>query len=206
MTYAKPNEESIYLSRFKNGDTKAFVYFFEHYWEELYTVAYKHIQDEALSKDIVQELFIHIWERRDLINADYPTLRPYLFKSLKHKILNHYATEKVRNQVLDQLMHRMERFTHLDKNAAARYLQLEKIVDSSISKLPKLVKTVYLMRNDNCSIKQIAQALNIAEQTVKNYLSDAKRMLEKDLTKRFAETDLILIFLTSSFLVHNYLT
>jgi len=206
VTNAKPNKESIYLSRFKDGDPKAFAYFFDLYWEELYTVAYRHVQDEALSKDVVQEMFIHIWERRDLINSDYQTLRPYLFKALKNKILNYYATEKVRKQVLDQVLQRMEVFTNLNDSNLARYVQLEEIVDNSVSKLPKLVKAVYLMRNDDCSIKQIAQALNIAEQTVKNYLSDAKRILEKDLTQRFAETDVIIVFLASSCLLHNYLT
>lgn len=206
MPGINPNEESIFLSRFKNGDPKAFAYFFDFYWEELYTIAYRHVRDEALSKDIVQEMFIHLWERRSLLNSDYPTLRPYLFRALKNRILNHYATEKVRKQVLDQVLQRMEVFTDLNDSNPARYIQLEEIVDSSVSKLPKLVKAVYLMRNENCSTKQIAQALNIAEQTVKNYLSDAKRILEKDLTKRFAETDIVIVFLTGSCLLHNYLT
>ncbi|PVH24320.1 RNA polymerase sigma factor [Sphingobacterium corticibacter] len=206
VSQTTPMEESTYITRFRDGDPMAFTYFFDSYWEQLYTIAYRHLQDEDTAKDIVQELFIHLWERRTLISTDYPTLGPYLFKALKNKILNYYALEKVRKQVLDQAIQRMDTFTRSGGSTMQHYMQLEEIVDSAVAKLPKLVQAVYLMRLDDCSISQIAQTLNIAEQTVKNYLSDAKRILEKDITKRFADHDVILFFLTNSFLLHNYLT
>ncbi|MGJ1430770.1 RNA polymerase sigma factor [Sphingobacterium spiritivorum] len=206
MTTTRLRIESSFLARFKEGDTEAFTYFFNTYWEELYTVAYRHVQDEGLSKDVVQEVFIHIWERKHLINTEHGSLKPYLFKAVKNKVLNHYASEKVRRQVLDQVMLRMESMAHEEQYNPDTYRKLEKIVDEAVATLPPLVQTVYLMKNDNYSIKQIAQTLNIAEQTVKNYLTDARKKLQQDLTQRFADHDLILIFLISSSIVYNYLT
>lgn len=199
------NVDNHYVSRFKKGDPKAFTYFFDLYWEELYTTAIRHLRDEDIAKDLVQEVFIHIWEKRHLINVKYNSLKFYLQKSLKNKIFNHYAMERVRKQVLDQAIERMELFTHLDDHTLAKYRALETIVEDSIGRLPKLIRSVYLMRYENYSITQIAKELNLAEQTVKNYLSEAKKTLRKELTQRFADHDSIFLLVISSSLLHYYL-
>ncbi|MEN5234099.1 RNA polymerase sigma factor [Sphingobacterium faecium] len=199
-------KEILYLSRFKNGDPRAFTFFFDTYWEELYILAYRHLQDEAISKDIVQEVFIQIWEKRHLIKEDYESLKPYFLKSIKNKILNHYATEKVRENHMEKMLYRMDKFTFLNDHTTAQYQGLENIVDLAVSRLPKTMQEVYLLRNDNYSIQQIAQKLSIAEQTVKNHLSEAKKILKHDLTKRFADHDDIFLVLASAYLFHHFLT
>ncbi len=197
--------ENHHVLRFKEGDPMAFAYFFEQYWEGLYIVAYRHLQEEAQAKDLVQEVFIHIWEKRLLINSEYDSIKFYLHKALKNKILNYYATERVRKQALEKSMEKMDVFSNLDSHAFARYQALEAIVDDSIEKLPKLMKAVYLMRADNYSITQIAVELNLAEQTVKNYLSEAKKIMRRELTRRFADHDPIFLLLIGSCFLHHYL-
>jgi len=198
--------ESDYLIRFREGDSQAFTYFFDRYWEELYRRAFQHVQDEELAKDVVQEVFIHLWERKHLINTDYSSLKPYLWKAVKNKILNYYASEKVRKQVWEQVAQRMDLFIDEGQYSPRDYERLEQLVDKSVSALPPLVKAVYLMRNDNHSITQIAQALNIAEQTVKNYLTEARRRLKQDLNQSFTENSLVMLFLSSAYIVHDLLT
>ncbi|WP_312365382.1 sigma-70 family RNA polymerase sigma factor [Sphingobacterium sp.] len=193
MNTTEAKFDNHYVLRFKEGDPMAFAYFFEHYWEGLYIVAYRHLQEEAQAKDLVQEVFIHIWEKRLLINSEYDSIKFYLHKALKNKILNYYATERVRKQALEKSMESMDVFSKLDSQAFARYQALEAIVDDSIDKLPKLMKAVYLMRADNYSIAQIAAELNLAEQTVKNYLSEAKKIMRRELTRRFADHDPIFL-------------
>ncbi|WP_343556654.1 sigma-70 family RNA polymerase sigma factor [Sphingobacterium sp.] len=205
MKTTEANVDNRYVLRFKDGDPTAFTYFFELYWEDLYIVAFRHLQEEAQAKDLVQEVFIHIWEKRSLINSEYDSIKFYFHKALKNRILNYYATERVRKQVLEKSVERMESFSNLDTQAFARYQALEAIVEDSISKLPQLMQSVYLMRSDNCSIAQIAKELNLAEQTVKNYLSEAKKMMHNDLTQRFANHDSIFLALAGSYLLHYYL-
>lgn len=199
-------KETLYLSRFKNGDPRALSFFFDCYWEELYAVAYRHLRDEAIAKDIVQEVFIQIWEKRHLIRDDYDSLKPYFFKAIKNRILNYYAKEKVRENMLEIMLYRMDKFTSLSEHNLAEYQKLEDIVDHAISKLPKAMRAVYLLRNDDYSIQQIAQQLNIAEQTVKNHLSEAKKILKQDLTRRFSDRDNIVLCLMTVYMFHNLLT
>ena len=202
----QPSLESDYLTRFKAGDAQAFTFFFDRYWEDMYRRAYQHVQDEDLAKDVVQEVFIHLWERKHLIGTDYSSLKPYLWKAVKNKILNYYASEKVRKQVWEQVAQRMDIFIEQGSYDQRDYERLEQLVDKSVAALPPLVKAVYLMRNDNHSISSIAASLNLAEQTVKNYLTEARRRLKVDLSQSFTENSLVLLFLSSACLVHNFLT
>jgi RNA polymerase sigma-70 factor (ECF subfamily) len=199
------NVDNHYVLRFKEGDPIAFAYFFERYWEGLYTVAFRHLREEDQAKDLVQEVFIHIWEKRSLVSTEYSDIKFYFHKALKNKILNYYASERVRKQVLEKSMERMDAFSNLDSQAFARYKALEAIVDDSIDKLPRLMKAVYLMRADNYSITQIAKELNLAEQTVKNYLSEAKKIMRYELTRRFADHDSVFLLLAGSYLLYDYL-
>ncbi|SMG11963.1 RNA polymerase sigma factor [Sphingobacterium psychroaquaticum] len=206
MNRSHTNLEPHYLVRFKDGDPAAFTYFFYTYWEELYTVAYRHLRDTDQSKDIVQEVYIHIWEKRHLLKDDYTTLRPYLHKAVKNKVLNYYATERVRKEVLDNMFARMDVLQLLDTGSLAHYQALEVVVDKAVARLPKLMQAVYLMRSDNHSIQQIAKDLNLAEQTVKNYLSDAKKILKKELTQRFNEQDTMTVMFITTVTLHHFLT
>ncbi len=205
VTHTEPSEESLHVSLFKNGEPRAFTYFFNLYWEELYTVAYRHLRDEDLAKDLVQEVFIHLWEKRSLVNSAYISLRPYFFRTLKNKLLNYYASERVRKTVVEQMLHRMETTVSPENSSATVYQKLEEIVELSVAKLPGLMKTVYQMRSDNHSIQEIAAQLNIAEQTVKNYLSEAKKILKKELTQRFADHDTLLLLVVSTYAIHDLL-
>jgi RNA polymerase sigma-70 factor (ECF subfamily) len=113
------NVDSHYVLRFKEGDPIAFAHFFERYWEDLYTVAFRHLREEDQAKDLVQEVFIHIWEKRSLVSTEYSDIKFYFHKALKNKILNYYASERVRKQVLEKSMERMDAFSNLDSQAFA---------------------------------------------------------------------------------------
>lgn len=197
--------ETYYLSLFKKGDSKGFTYFFNCYWEELYTVAFRHVRDEAQAKDIVQEVFIQVWEKRHLLHVDYHSLQPYLFKSVKNKVLNYYAREKIRENVLQNMFSRIDVIGILEGDTLSHYRKLEQIVDQSVSKLPKLMQAVYLMRIDNQSVKDVSRDLNITEQTVKNYYSEAKRILKQDLSNRFAEHDSVTFLFVGSMVINHFL-
>lgn len=187
-----------HLIRFKEGNEKSFSYFFEAHWDEMYSVSYRHLQDEDLAKDIVQETFIHLWERRHLININYPSLKPYLLKAVKNKIFNYFTSEKARKQILDQVLLRMQVFIDEQDYTFKDYQNMENKLDTSIAKLPSMIKAVYILRADNTSISEIAEKLNIAEQTVKNYLTEARIRLKADLKQQVTDENLLLLFILHS--------
>lgn len=75
------------LSRLKEGDEKAFTAIYIRYNKMLYVLAYKYLKDSFRAEDIVQQVFLKLWEARSLF-AGAINLRNYLYTSAKNLILN----------------------------------------------------------------------------------------------------------------------
>lgn len=68
----KQNSDSALLQLIKENDHNAFDLLFDRYWETLYRAANARLQNEAVSKDIFQEIFIKLWQRRDAFDKGEP--------------------------------------------------------------------------------------------------------------------------------------
>jgi RNA polymerase sigma-70 factor (ECF subfamily) len=84
------------FERIKNGDEKAFDYIFDTYYTGLCIFANKYVEDIDLAEDIVQELFIKIWVKREQLNIN-DSLKSYLFQSVNNSCLNHLKHLKIRD-------------------------------------------------------------------------------------------------------------
>ncbi|HWK57476.1 MAG TPA: sigma factor [Parapedobacter sp.] len=60
---AKLDEKQVLL-RLKNDDHQAFTQIYQHYIRKLLAIAYNYCRDKALAEEIVQEVFVRLWERR----------------------------------------------------------------------------------------------------------------------------------------------
>lgn len=56
---------------------------------------------------------------------------------------------------MEKMLYRMDKFTFLNDHTTAQYQGLENIVDLAVSRLPKTMQEVYLLRNDNYSISRL---------------------------------------------------
>ena len=84
------------LSRLKEGDEKAFTAIYIRYNKMLYVLAYKYLKDSFRAEDIVQQVFLKLWEARSLF-AGAINLRNYLYTSAKNLILNEIRDTRWRN-------------------------------------------------------------------------------------------------------------
>ncbi|TXH20759.1 MAG: hypothetical protein E6Q95_05120, partial [Chitinophagaceae bacterium] len=64
------HKDADLLERITNNDYSAFEMLYNRYWELVYNTAYKRLNDSGLCKDIVQDLFLDIWERRNSIQIE----------------------------------------------------------------------------------------------------------------------------------------
>ncbi|MFA6944434.1 MAG: sigma factor-like helix-turn-helix DNA-binding protein [Pedobacter sp.] len=67
------------------------------------------------------------------------------------------------------------------------YILLEQTIEEAVNTMPEMLKQVYLLRSENLSVKEIAGKLGIADQTVKNYISEVLRRLRVKLAKKYPE-------------------
>ena len=160
----------------KKHNIHAFNELYSRYWKELYICAYRRLNSKEDVQDILQDLFVSIWTNRLNIDAEL-SLRPYLFKSLKFKIIDKFHK---RSSSPTPISH-MQQFDLADEGKPHDLLltkELEDILNDEIDRLPSKMKEVFLLsRKEYLSNDKIAERLSISSQTVKNQISIALKKL-----------------------------
>lgn len=168
--------------KIRTGDRQAFKEVFETYWEALYRKACYRLQDQELAADMVQDVFTELWAKRDSLHI-HTGLENYLYSILKYKII-HWAAQQTRTEQLhEQLFQRMEAMeaTILDAMEAGA---LQKTIGEVVATFPENMRQVFLLRMEGFTVAEIAKALQLAEQTVRNNHTDSlKRLREQLVTK-----------------------
>ncbi|PSK88128.1 RNA polymerase sigma-70 factor [Taibaiella chishuiensis] len=178
----------------REGDTQAFVTIYNKYWEKAYTQAYWVVYDREVAKDLVQDLFVHLWDKRAQINIE-ETIGGYLKKAVRNRALNYIKknevsrthNKKISRQAVVQSTS-AEDFTHVK--------ELKELYAGEIERLPEKMKEIYLLsREKELSVLEIATALSISEQTVKNQITTALKKIRKALELHYSLFYLFLLYL-----------
>ncbi|WP_179412171.1 RNA polymerase sigma factor [Mucilaginibacter sp. E4BP6] len=172
----------------KGNSHSAFNELFDRYWQKAYQKAFARLDDSTVAQDIVQEIFINLWQRR--VNLDVHTsFENYLYSSVRLKVISYFRSQKVTTL---QLQDAFERMTLLETatESLTDYIELERILEVAISVMPEMLQQVYLLRAENLPIKDIAGQLGIADQTVKNYMGEVLRRLRIVIKEKYPEKNL----------------
>ena len=179
-SFIQEHEEKNLLDRLKLSDAEAFETIYNHYWKKLFAVAANKLQDLAEAEEVVQDIFMDLWRRRETLNIT-TCLSSYLSASVKYKVINVLAR---RHQ---QLRYQT---TSAQQNSASdcstehvlRFEELKEELIKETAKLPEKCRLVFqLSRDEGFSQKQIAIKLGISEKTVEAHLSKAIRTLRAGL-------------------------
>lgn len=173
--------ESALIDALRSGIPDAYEQLYLRYWKMLYKTAYSRVPDEDAAKDIVQNVLISIWQNRKSLRV-HATLEQFLRGAVKLQTLNHFRSERVKQHVIDLAMAQMELVAEPESDPLSRHV-LEQSLDIALHGMPENMKQSFLLRCENRSIKEIAEKLGLAEQTVSNHISEAVRRLRQKLTK-----------------------
>ena len=177
-------DEQLLWEAFKQGDRRAFEAIYHEYVHRLYVEISKRISDQQVVEDLLQEMFLTLWERRTIYQPK-GDIYPYLFGMAINRVLNYYRTNK-RKPIMLQLWENMpEDLIGLDELSSAfkqaHTLELELLLDKAIADLPNRMKQVYKLRyEEKKSVAEIASLLSSSPHTVHNQL--------KEIRKRFVKT------------------
>lgn len=138
------------------------------YSDGIYRFAFKHLKNEMVAKDIVQETFTKIWIKREGIQDE--KIKSYLFTTAYHCILDFLKIEK-RHVELNA--------SHDRKISNSTDFDLKEIIDFALDKLPEIQKTVVMLRDyEGYSYDEIAEITNLNEAQVKVYIFRARQSLK----------------------------
>lgn len=168
----------------KSDDQKAFAEIFDRYNAALYIHAYKRLQSREECRDLVQELLGSLWEKRKEISL-VSTLSGYLYMSVRNRIFNLLAKKKLNEGFLSAVQHAV---AHSDfaTDHLVRMNQLSAMIESEIAALPPRTRQIFILsRKSLLTHKEIAQQLDISEQTVKSTVNNALKILRIKLGSMF---------------------
>lgn len=167
---------------FKKGESKAFELLYNTFHKRLYGFIYSLSHSHSDSEEVLQQTFIRIWEKRMLINENFP-FESILFKVAKNVFLN-YSRKKINERISDT---RLELYHELLNEDADDYLMLKEtsaVIEALISAMPSRRQEIFRMQKmDGKSRKEISEALNISLVTIDSHLAKANQDLREGLRK-----------------------
>ncbi|EHQ30081.1 RNA polymerase sigma factor [Mucilaginibacter paludis] len=165
------------ISLVRQGSEAAFKEVYLRYDSLLYIYAYKKLQNKAEAQDVVQEVFITLWNSRETFILK-STLSGFLYKSVLNKVFNIFKHQ----HIIQQYISSGEHFIETD-SAETDYLVREKdiaaLIEKEIAAMPPRMREIYeLKRKEFLSTKEIAARLQISEMTVSTQMKRALKLLK----------------------------
>lgn len=183
------------------GEEKTFHTIFIAYFESLTVFAKAYVVDIEIAKDIVQEAFYNLWEKRSSLpeNSD---LKSYLYQATRNNCLNYLkrlkVQEKYEKRILDNyndLLLNHEALSQLNVDALS-FNELLEALNKAISNLPPKCREVFeLSRVDGMKNREIAEQLNISVKAVEGHISKALKQLKDQLNSYYSSALMLMLLM-----------
>ncbi len=171
MEYS-PLSDIELASLLQSGDHTAYKYIYQRYYRVLFVHAYKRLRDQEQSKDIIQEVFTKLWDKREAFVLA-SSLAGFLFTAVNNKIVDYFLHKEVQAKYFAAFGEFLDVETQ-KTDYLVRENQLMALIEQEIQQLPPKMREVFeLSRKSNLSHKEIADRLAISEKTVDRQISNA---------------------------------
>lgn len=176
--YTAYTDENILALISENNDTSAFRELYDRYFQLLFNYTYSKLQEEFAAQEVVQELFVGIWQQRS--NHTIQSCRPYLFSAAKNLIISYYRKELTRQKHYDKWeTYQSDIYLFADQDILTADLQ--KRYEKGLIILPEKCREVFTLSRKGIPNKRIAMQLGISEKTVEQHITKALRILRDHL-------------------------
>lgn len=173
------------VRRVRDGDKQAFEQLYRAYFRNLCEFAYRYVRIPAVCEEIVQELFLNLWRKRDTLDPD-GRCRAYLYKSVRNGALDYLKHLEVQREYLNHLAleNRMEwesvSMESADLEEKDQLQMLNRAIREAIDQLPEQRRMIFLLsREDGLTYQEIADVLNISVKTVETQMGRSLGTLRK---------------------------
>lgn len=175
-------EDILLWESFREGDREAFATLFRSHYEQLFRYGRKFTADENLLEDSIQELFIELWQAKS--RSPVISVRAYLLKSLKYKLLKAYRKNRnvlplsgAGEETPFEWSH--ESFLIQGEVDEEKKRRILKALDQLSSRQKEII---YLKYYQNLGYDEVSEIMNINYQVARNLLYQAIRSLKNRLT------------------------
>lgn len=173
MRISTPSNNRELLLRAAGGDEASFSTLFYDHHRRLVAFVSRMTGSQEVAKDIVQEVFIKIWEKREAL-ADVKQFDAYIYVLARNRTLNHLrkiASERLKNRQSETEFPNTASYPETDDGT-----DYYALLDEAVDHLPPQQQTAYILsRRKRQTCQEIARQMDLSGETVKKYLKLANR-------------------------------
>lgn len=191
--YPLRSDDLLLLRQIAQDSKEAFNALYEKYWERAYTDAYRRLKENDLAKDIVQDIFTHIWLNRTTLHIDnFPA---YLHTAIRNKVIKSAARQNLIHPFFEVLEGIAEK--KLQPDADVLWKEFLRAYEALLQSLPDKCQAIFRLHfHEDLSTKEIAAKLGLSRKTVQNQLGKAIGKLRMSLSHLFSAVLILLSIIT----------
>ncbi|MBO9729740.1 MAG: RNA polymerase sigma-70 factor [Chitinophaga sp.] len=190
--YRQYSDASLLVS-LREDNREAFTEIYQRYWKQLLAIAYLHSRDKNIAEEIVQEVFISLWNRRGELFID--NVGAYLATAVRLSVFKQYARQKRRTEIIEATADPLPASWEEEK-IFSRFMQQH--INGIVEELPEKCRLVFkLSREEGLSIPEVARRMGIAEKTTEAHLTKALKVLRLHLNRPYLWAILLIKYLLS---------
>ena len=175
-------DDKFLVSGLAKGDRAAFNAIFDKYWAGLYGKAFQRLQDEASAKDVVQNVFTSLWQRRKETEID--NLRSYLYGAVRYQVFKQVSLSNKYVGFYEPFEMMMVSPIRTDQNLIRD--DLAQLLLTWIDTLPRKRRQIFVLHyQEQLTVPEIASKLGITHKTVYNQLRNSVKELQWKLAKYY---------------------
>lgn len=174
--------DSELVERMRHGDRAAFSEIFERYYDLLHTFAKHLLKDASAAEDIIQNVFIKVWIRKEQINAQL-SLRSYLLVVTRNELFDYMRLRYnlLRSDTNDGLLNLADTDTDIGEYVVGR--ERAGFIDAAMRSMPDKRREIFAMRYEgNMTNAEIARALNLSIRTVEKHVDLAIKQIRRTIS------------------------
>jgi len=176
------------LDRLVAGDLKVFEMLYNEHYESLCYYAQRFVFDLDTSREIVQDVFVRIWEKRTTLLGE-ESLKSYLYRSVHNQCLDYLKHLHVEYEYEKMRVREIQESAYGSNSSESQPLdglitkELKNAICSAIQSLPEKCREIFeLSRYEGLKYREISEQLNISVKTVETQMSRAIKSLKEQLS------------------------
>lgn len=169
------------IEAIRNGDARVFRQVFDACYDSLCQYAFTIVKDFDQAEDIVQSIFVKLWERRESLEIK-TSIRSYLFRSVYNQCINQLEHAAVKKRFDASV----QNSPGVDRQQPDVFpAELEDNIRKAVDNLPQQCRTIFIMsRYEELRYSEIAEKLDISVNTIQNQICKALKLLRDELRDR----------------------
>jgi RNA polymerase sigma-70 factor (family 1) len=165
----------------QNGDERVLIEIYSRYWDKMLAVAFNRLGNQEEAEECVQDVLFKLWKLRDDFSLAKVELSNYLARAIRNQSFN-ILDRRYRERLKSENYAPEKDINLISPERQFIIREIQEQIDNSINALPPQCKLVFkLSRQEGLSNKEIAEKLNLSENTVKSHIKKANKDIQGDM-------------------------